>query len=109
MPYQVRQPASAGRGLTLPTLALAAAALIAIAAPVLPSPAHAQAYPVKPIRMIVNFPPGGGTDVTARLIQPWLTKELGQQILDLRPDLLSTVLTMLFERFPTLTTTPSRG
>ena len=43
MPYQVRQPASAGRGLTLPTLALAAAALIAIAAPVLPSPAHAQA------------------------------------------------------------------
>ena len=80
MPYQVRQPASAGRGLTLPTLALAAAALIAISVPVLPSPAHAQAYPVKPIRMIVNFPPGGGTDVTARLIQPWLTKELGQQI-----------------------------
>ncbi|MCX7196616.1 MAG: tripartite tricarboxylate transporter substrate binding protein [Proteobacteria bacterium] len=80
MPYQVRQPASAGRGLTLPTLALAAAALIATAVPVLPSPAHAQAYPVKPIRMIVNFPPGGGTDVTARLIQPWLTKELGQQI-----------------------------
>ena len=32
-----------------------------------------------------------------------------QQILELRPDLLSTVLTMLIERFPTLTPTPSRG
>jgi tripartite-type tricarboxylate transporter receptor subunit TctC len=42
---------------------------------------HAQAYPTKPIRMIVNFPPGGGTDVTARIMQPALTREIGQQIL----------------------------
>jgi len=39
-----------------------------------------QAWPVKPIRMIVNFPPGGGTDVTARIIQPGWNKELGQSI-----------------------------
>jgi len=39
-----------------------------------------QAWPAKPIRMIVNFPPGGGTDVTARIIQPGWSKELGQSI-----------------------------
>ena len=39
------------------------------------------AWPAKPIRMIVNFPPGGGTDVTARIIQPAFAKELGQPII----------------------------
>ena len=44
--------------------------------------AQAQAsWPVKPIRMIVNFPPGGGTDVTARIIQAAFSRELGQQII----------------------------
>lgn len=38
------------------------------------------AYPDKPIRLIVAFPPGGGTDIIARLIIPELSKKLGQSI-----------------------------
>jgi len=41
---------------------------------------HAQAYPTKPIRMIVPFAPGGGTDIMARLIMPRLADRLGQRI-----------------------------
>jgi len=42
--------------------------------------AHAQDYPVKPIRMIVPYPPGGGTDVVARIVNEKLSLELGQSI-----------------------------
>jgi tripartite-type tricarboxylate transporter receptor subunit TctC len=42
--------------------------------------AHAQTYPVKPIRLIVPNAPGGGTDTVARLISDKLTPALGQQI-----------------------------
>lgn len=46
----------------------------------------AQSYPERPIRMIVSFPPGGGTDVTARITAPRLTELLGRQIvIDNRP------------------------
>ncbi len=41
----------------------------------------AQAYPSKPVRIIVPFPPGGTTDLIARIIQPKFTEHLGQQIL----------------------------
>ncbi|MFN7752631.1 MAG: Bug family tripartite tricarboxylate transporter substrate binding protein, partial [Pseudomonadota bacterium] len=54
------------------TLAFGLPATAAIAQP---------AWPAKPIRMIVNFPPGGGTDVTARIIQAAFSKELGQPII----------------------------
>lgn len=40
----------------------------------------AQSYPVKPIRLLVGFPPGGGLDVTARLIAPKLSENLGQPV-----------------------------
>lgn len=43
--------------------------------------AQSGAYPNKPIRLIVPFPPGGGTDLVSRTMQPALTAELGQQIL----------------------------
>jgi tripartite-type tricarboxylate transporter receptor subunit TctC len=46
----------------------------------------AESYPVKPIRMIVTFPPGGATDVVARVIQPHLEGRMGQPVvIDNRP------------------------
>ena len=42
--------------------------------------AHAQSWPSRPIRFIVPFPPGGGTDVNARIMAPRLTAALGQQV-----------------------------
>jgi tripartite-type tricarboxylate transporter receptor subunit TctC len=46
-----------------------------------PCLAFAQSYPVKPVRLIVPFPPGGTTDLIARVIQPKFQEHLGQQIL----------------------------
>src|SRR5947209_17711322 len=40
--------------------------------------AWAQAYPVRPVRIIVAFAAGGGVDITARLIGQWLSDRLGQ-------------------------------
>ena len=42
--------------------------------------ARAQAYPSRPIRLIVGFPAGGPTDITARVMAQWLSERLGQQI-----------------------------
>jgi len=42
--------------------------------------AMAQSYPNKTIRMIVPFPPGGNTDIIARIVVPRMTEDLGQQI-----------------------------
>jgi tripartite-type tricarboxylate transporter receptor subunit TctC len=42
--------------------------------------ARAQVYPSRPIRLIVGFPAGGPTDITARVMAQWLSERLGQQI-----------------------------
>lgn len=50
------------------------------AATVVSAAALAQGYPAKPVRMIVGFPPGGGTDVVARVIAQKLTEWWGQPV-----------------------------
>jgi tripartite-type tricarboxylate transporter receptor subunit TctC len=56
-------------------LLCAVLALVGFAAPL-----HAQTYPSKPIRMIVPFPPGGGTDISSRLIAAELAKSTGWNV-----------------------------
>jgi tripartite-type tricarboxylate transporter receptor subunit TctC len=56
-----------------------AVALLAISA--VAGPVASQPYPAKPIRMIIGFPPGGGTDIVGRIVAQRLSEVLGQQIL----------------------------
>src|SRR6201992_3123402 len=62
-------------------LQLAAGATVAAARLVL-----AQSYPSRPVRLIVGYPPGGVTDIVARLIAPWLSEHLGKSfVVENRP------------------------
>src|SRR5258708_7375421 len=58
-------------------LGLAAAAALRA----LPRMARAQAWPSRPVRIIVGFPAGGATDIQARLMGQWLSDRLGQQFI----------------------------
>src|SRR5512132_3690524 len=66
----------------------------AAALPAVSRIARAQAYPSRPVRLIVGYAPAGGTDITARLIGQWLSERLGQQfIIENRPGAGSNIAT----------------
>jgi tripartite-type tricarboxylate transporter receptor subunit TctC len=75
-------------------LAASTAALSAV-----PPIARADAYPSRPVRLIVGFPPGGANDVNARLIGQWLSERLGQAfVIENRPGAGSNIGTELVVR-----------
>jgi tripartite-type tricarboxylate transporter receptor subunit TctC len=65
-----------------------------VALPAMPRTARAQAYPARPVRLIVGFAPGGPSDIAGRLISHWLSQRLGRQfIVENRPGGTSNVAT----------------
>src|SRR5260370_9863973 len=63
-----------------PRALLPTAAGLAFAMLALTTPAAAQDYPVRPVRLIIPFPPGGSNDVVGRLIATHLAERLGKQV-----------------------------
>jgi len=77
---------------------------LAPAAAALPSMSRlgwAQAYPARPVRLVVGFPPGGGNDIVARLMGQWLSERYGQPfVIENRPGAATNVATEVVVRAP---------
>ena len=74
----------------------------AAAVPTLPRIAQAQAYPTRPVRIIVGFAPGQAIDIVTRIIGQWLSEQLGQQfIIENRPGAGGNIATEAVVRAPT--------
>jgi tripartite-type tricarboxylate transporter receptor subunit TctC len=73
----------------------------AAALPAVARLASAQAYPTRPVRILVGFAPGGGFDILARLIGQWLSERLGQPfVVENRPGANSNIGTEAVVRAP---------
>ena len=73
----------------------------AAALPVAPRIAMAQAYPSRPVRIVVPFPAGGTSDILARLLGQWISERLGQPfVIENRPGAASNVGTEVVVRAP---------
>jgi tripartite-type tricarboxylate transporter receptor subunit TctC len=69
--------------------------------PTFPHLAGAQAYPIRPVRVIVPFAPAGSSDITARLLGTWLSERIGQQfVIENRPGAASNIGTEAVVRAP---------
>jgi tripartite-type tricarboxylate transporter receptor subunit TctC len=80
---------------------LASAILLASTVGTALAQSPADTYPAKPVRLIVPFAPGGGTDITARTIAQKLTERLGQQVVaDNRPGANGTIGVDLVSKSP---------
>ena len=76
-----------------------AAGAAAVAA--LPRFARSEAYPLRPVRILVGFPPGGTVDIVARLMGQWLQERLGQPfVVENRPGASSNIATEATLRAP---------
>ena len=83
---------------TFRTIAFALAAALGCFSQAAPA---ADTYPTKPIRMLVGFAPGGGTDTTARALTPKLSERLGQQVIvDNRPGAAGNIATDIITKSP---------
>src|SRR5262245_42156040 len=83
---------SQGNLMKLPRRKFLYLAASAAALPAMSRVAMAQAYPARPVRIVVGFPAGGATDITARLMAQWLSERLGQQfVIENRPGAAGTI------------------
>src|SRR3954471_6047712 len=73
----------------------------AAALPAVSRVAKAEAYPTRPVRIVAGYAPGGGVDITARLIGQWLSERLGQSfIIENKPGAASNIATEYVSRSP---------
>jgi tripartite-type tricarboxylate transporter receptor subunit TctC len=73
----------------------------AAAVPAVSRIAWAQAYPTRPVRLVLGFPAGGSNDIYARLIAEWLSKQFGRSfIVENRPGAASNIATEAVVRAP---------
>jgi tripartite-type tricarboxylate transporter receptor subunit TctC len=84
---------------TLPRRQFLQLAVGTAALPIAPRAARAQAFPSRPVHLIVGFAPGGGNDIVARLLGQWLSDRLGQAfVIENRPGAASNIATDIVVR-----------